>query len=105
MTAATALAGSGQPVRAGGLPLATLPFDERDVRSATEPPEARGVPRDGVRLLVARPTSVTHATFADLPAFLTPGDLVVVNTSATLAAALPGTRRRTGAAVTIHFST
>ena len=63
------------------------------------------MPRDGVRLLVARPSSVTHAVFADLPAFLEPGDLVVVNTSATLAAALDGNRRATGATVTVHFST
>ncbi len=82
-----------------------LLFDSSGIRSATEPPEAHGTPRDGVRLLVARPSSVTHAVFADLPAFLEPGDLVVVNTSATLAAALAGTRRRTGSTVTVHFST
>ena len=82
-----------------------LAFDATDVRSAAEPPEARGVPRDGVRLMVARPSSVTHAVFADLPAFLEPGDLVVVNTSATLAAALDGKRRVTGTTVTVHFST
>jgi S-adenosylmethionine:tRNA ribosyltransferase-isomerase len=93
------------PTLAGRLPQAMLPFGAADVRSATQPPEARGVPRDGVRLLVARSTSVTHAIFADLPAFLSPGDLVVVNTSATLAAALGGKRRATGATVTVHFST
>jgi len=82
-----------------------LAFDATDVRSAAEPPEARGVPRDGVRLMVARSSSVTHAVFANLPAFLEPGDLVVVNTSATLAAALEGKRRATGATVTVHFST
>jgi S-adenosylmethionine:tRNA ribosyltransferase-isomerase len=104
-TLRTALAGGSRPTLGGRLPLAALPFDATDVHSATEPPEARGVPRDGVRLLVARPTSVTHAIFADLPAFLEPGDLVVVNTSATLAAALDGRRRATGATVTVHFST
>jgi S-adenosylmethionine:tRNA ribosyltransferase-isomerase len=100
MTASTLRAGLGRR-----LPLASLPFDATDVRSAAEPPEARGVPRDGVRLLVARPTSVTHALFADLAAFLEPGDLVVVNTSATLAAALEGTRRTSGRTLTVHFST
>jgi len=105
MTAAIASARLAGPALARRLPLAVLPFDETDVRSAAEPPEARGVPRDGVRLLVARPTSVTHAVFADLAAFLEPGDLVVVNTSATLAAALEGNRRSTGAPVTVHFST
>jgi S-adenosylmethionine:tRNA ribosyltransferase-isomerase len=84
---------------------AALPFNPTDVRSASEPPEERGVRRDGVRLLVAGPGSVTHAVFADLPVFLEPGDLVVVNTSATLAAALEGQRRTTGSKVTVHFST
>lgn len=75
------------------------------VPSATEPPEARGVPRDGVRLLVARGGGLTHALFADLPAFLAPGDLLVVNTSATLASSVPGRRRGSGRQVTVHFST
>ena len=57
---------------------------------ATAPPEARGLSRDGVRLLVARPDGVTHRRFSDLPELLTPGDLVVVNTSATLPAAVDG---------------
>ena len=74
------------------------------VRSAGEPPEARGLSRDGVRLLVARPDGVRHTLFADLPGFLDPGDLVVVNTSATLAAAVRGLRRG-GREVTLHFST
>ena len=62
------------------------------VRSATEPPEARGLARDEVRLLVAGPCRVEHATFRDLAGFLEPGDLVVVNTSGTLAAAVEGVR-------------
>jgi S-adenosylmethionine:tRNA ribosyltransferase-isomerase len=73
------------------------------VRAASMPPEARGLARDDVRLLVARPRTVEHATFRDLPRFLAPGDLVVVNTSRTLAAAVDG-RRRQGP-VTVHFST
>lgn len=71
-------------------------------RSAAEPPEARGLSRDGVRLLVARPGDMTHASFADLATFLEPGDLVVVNTSATLASSVTGRRRRRP--VTVHFS-
>jgi S-adenosylmethionine:tRNA ribosyltransferase-isomerase len=61
---------------------------------AHEPPEARGLARDSVRLLVADAVdgSVAHARFDQLPTFLAPGDLVVVNTSATLAAALPAVR-------------
>ena len=55
---------------------------------AALPPEHRGVPRDGVKLLVARPQGVEHRTFRDLPELLLPGDLLVVNTSATLPAAV-----------------
>ena len=73
------------------------------IRSATRPAEARGLTRDGVRLLAATPDGLVHATFRDLPRFLAPGDLLVVNNSATLAAALPG-RRAGGAAVTVHLS-
>lgn len=70
---------------------------------AAEPAEARGLRRDAVRLLVSSADSIRHATFRDLPDHLREGDLLVVNTSATLAAALPG--RRTGDAVAVHVST
>jgi S-adenosylmethionine:tRNA ribosyltransferase-isomerase len=58
---------------------------------ASAPPEARGMARDEVRLLVARRGDgrLEHARFRELPSFLRAGDLVVVNTSATLPAALP----------------
>jgi S-adenosylmethionine:tRNA ribosyltransferase-isomerase len=73
---------------------------------AHEPPEARGLARDEVRLLVARRHDgrITHARFKDLPAFLAPGDLVVVNTSATLPAALPA-RRADGRELELRLST
>lgn len=70
------------------------------MRAATAPPSRR----DGVRLLVAGPDRLQHSTFADLGRFLEPGDLVVVNTSGTLSAAVDGTRRD-GRAVTVHFAT
>ena len=73
------------------------------VWSASAPPEARGLARDEVRLLVAAPAGIDHARFRDLPRFLAAGDLVVVNTSGTLAAAVDG-RRRQGL-VTVHLST
>ena len=72
-------------------------------RAASQPPEARGLTRDGVRLLAATPDGLVHARFHDLPRFLSPGDLLVVNTSATLAAALPA-QRAGGRAVTVHLS-
>jgi S-adenosylmethionine:tRNA ribosyltransferase-isomerase len=77
----------------------TLP----DYLIAAEPPEARGVARDGVRLLVARAGGVEHARFRDLPNLLQPGDLLVVNTSATLPAAVDGIRPG-GEPVVAHFS-
>lgn len=73
-------------------------------RSASVPPEARGVPRDGVRLLATDGADVHHARFRDLSRFLRAGDLLVVNDSATLPAAIDG-RRGDGADVTVHFST
>jgi S-adenosylmethionine:tRNA ribosyltransferase-isomerase len=66
--------------------------------SATGPPEGRGLARDALRLMVSRVAddSIVHATFRDLPDFLTPGDLLVVNASATISAALDAWRRRSG---------
>jgi S-adenosylmethionine:tRNA ribosyltransferase-isomerase len=61
------------------------------LREAHEPAEVRGAARDDVRLLVSRRAGghIDHARFAELPELLDPGDLLVVNTSATLPAALP----------------
>lgn len=55
---------------------------------AAEPPEHRGLERDEVRLLVTTRDGVQHRRFRDLPDLLGEGDLVVINTSATLPAAL-----------------
>jgi S-adenosylmethionine:tRNA ribosyltransferase-isomerase len=59
---------------------------------ATAPPEARGLRRDHVRLLlVDRATgSVRHHRFHELPRLLEPGDLLVANDSRTLPASLLG---------------
>ena len=72
------------------LPAAGLDFEIPSGAEATAPPERRGLTRDGVRLLVARGTATTQHGFVDLPDLLAPGDLVVVNTSATLPAAVDG---------------
>jgi S-adenosylmethionine:tRNA ribosyltransferase-isomerase len=58
---------------------------------AREPAEVRGAGRDDVRLLVAHREEgrIEHARFAELPELLDPGDLLVINTSATLPAAVP----------------
>lgn len=72
---------------------------------AHEPPEARGLARDDVRLLVSRPdVAPVHAGFRDLPEILDPGDLLVINTSATLPASLDATRPD-GSALELHLST
>ena len=71
---------------------------------ATAPPERRGLTRDGVRLLVASPSAIEHRRFRDLPDLLAPGDLVVINTSATLPAALDA-RRDAGERTRVHIST
>ncbi|MEV7023915.1 S-adenosylmethionine:tRNA ribosyltransferase-isomerase [Kitasatospora sp. NPDC093558] len=73
--------------------------------SARAPAEARGRARDGVRMLVGRRDrgTVEHHRFTDLPAVLRPGDLLVVNNSATIPAALPA-RLPDGTPVALHLS-
>ncbi len=73
---------------------------------ASEPPEARGLARDEVRLMVsagraARSSTPASATCRD---FLDPGDLLVVNNSATLPAAVPA-RLRDGEPIELRFAT
>lgn len=73
---------------------------------ATAPPERRGVARDEVRLLVTdRANRIhAHARFLELPSFLRKGDLLVVNDSATLPAAIAA-RRSNGQSINLHIST
>src|SRR5215207_10886535 len=66
-----------------------LDFSRPPSLQATGPPERRGLERDEVRLLVTTDRGHEHARFRDLPRFLAPGTLLVVNTSATLPASLP----------------
>ncbi|MFE1029480.1 S-adenosylmethionine:tRNA ribosyltransferase-isomerase [Streptomyces sp. NPDC058818] len=83
----------------------TLALRVPEELSARVPAEQRepGQDRDGVRLLVSRGTEVSHHGFRELPGLLRAGDLLVVNTSATLAAAVDG--RVGDAPVVVHFST
>jgi S-adenosylmethionine:tRNA ribosyltransferase-isomerase len=71
---------------------------------ATAPPEWHGLRRDEVRLMAVRPGAIDSTRFQDLPDLLEPGDLVVVNTSATLPARVTA-RRADGLAVPLHVST
>jgi len=73
---------------------------------AGEPPEARGLARDEVRLIVSTlaDNRVSHTRFRALPDFLNAGDLLVINTSGTLNAALSATRAD-GTPLQLHLST
>ncbi|MFJ7960853.1 S-adenosylmethionine:tRNA ribosyltransferase-isomerase [Streptomyces sp. NPDC096319] len=77
--------------------------------SARVPAEQRGPGRgrDDVRLLVSRGGAVSHHSFGELPGLLRAGDVLVVNTSTTLAAAVDGRMgpEPGGEAVVVHFST
>jgi S-adenosylmethionine:tRNA ribosyltransferase-isomerase len=74
---------------------------------AHEPPEARGLARDDVRLMVATRADgrIEHARFHDLPAVLRAGDLVVVNVSATMPAAIGARRDGAPREVEVHVAT
>jgi S-adenosylmethionine:tRNA ribosyltransferase-isomerase len=81
-------------------------FELPSTLEAAEPPEARGLKRDQVRLLVSdiEADSIEHARFSDLPRWLSAGDLLVVNVSGTLSAALSATADD-GRAFELHLST
>ena len=86
--------------------MTALAFEIQPDLEAHEPPEARGLERDGVRMLVARRAehSIEHRVFRDLPELLEPGDVLVINVSATIPAAVPA-RRSNGTRVRLHFAT
>jgi S-adenosylmethionine:tRNA ribosyltransferase-isomerase len=68
-----------------------------EATAATPPAE-----RDGVRLLVARPEGLSHEHFRDVTDHLEPGDLVVVNDSATVNGEMDAVRD--GRAIVLHAS-
>jgi S-adenosylmethionine:tRNA ribosyltransferase-isomerase len=83
-----------------------LRFELPPELEAGEPPEARGLRRDEVRLMVSYldEDRAVHSKFGDLPEFLRAGDILVVNTSGTMNAALPA-ERSDGTPLTAHLST
>ncbi len=87
-----------------GLPL--LNFILSSELEAKEPPEARGLARDEVRLMVSHISTdqVVHTRFRQIGDFLEPGDVLVINTSGTLNAALTATRAD-GTQFELHLST
>lgn len=79
-------------------------FREPGDTTAPAPPEYRGLERGEVRLLVATPEQLTHTRFPRLPEHLRAGDLVVVNTSATVPGEIDGHSSRHGPIV-LHVAT
>lgn len=87
--------------------LNTLDFTLPPELEASEPPEARGLARDQVRLMVSYRSDdhVVHSQFRDLPDFLRAGDVLVINTSGTLNAALNVVRAEDNQPFELHIST
>lgn len=86
----------------GRLPLSFTLDAERE---AHEPPEARGIHRDQVALIVSDGVAEPALSRFDLlPSWLRRGDLLVVNTSATIPAALDASGLG-GERLVIHLST
>jgi len=92
--------------RPGLTTLRPLSFHLPAELEAPSPPEARGLTRDAVRMMVASrgDGSLVHTHFSELPRFLHEGDLVVINTSGTLAAELDATDPA-GRPLQVHLST
>lgn len=85
---------------------ATLDFVLPNDLHASSPPEARGIARDAVRLMVSSSSSerVRHTQFFRMGEFLRTGDVLVINTSGTRSAALPALGND-GAKFELHLST
>jgi S-adenosylmethionine:tRNA ribosyltransferase-isomerase len=84
----------------------SLDFELPSELEAGEPPEARGLMRDEVCLMVsyASDDRVIHSRFRDLEDFLEAGDVLVINTSGTMNAALEA-EREDGTELELHLST
>ena len=69
---------------------------------APRPAEERGLGRDEVRLLVATPDGLSYGRFHELPDHLRAGDVLVVNTSATVAAEIDAVL--SGSPIVVHVA-
>ena len=87
-------------------PLSLIEFSLPSELEASAPPEARGLRRDQVRLMVSSYSTdqVRHTRFYQLDKYLDEGDLVVINTSRTRNAALLASRAD-GTVLELHLST
>jgi S-adenosylmethionine:tRNA ribosyltransferase-isomerase len=84
-----------------------LSFELPAVLEAGEPPEARGLARDKVRLMVSHYTDdriTHHECFCEFDSYLKAGDVLVINTSGTLPAALAA-ERHDRTRLELHLST
>ncbi|MGH2699415.1 MAG: S-adenosylmethionine:tRNA ribosyltransferase-isomerase, partial [Actinomycetota bacterium] len=92
--------------RVGAAAREEMEFDLPDALVALDPPEDRGLRRDDVRLLVSRLPGgeIDHRCFRELSDLLNPGDVLVINTSATLPASLPAIAPD-GTLLRLHLST
>jgi S-adenosylmethionine:tRNA ribosyltransferase-isomerase len=86
--------------------LSSIEFQLPPELEASEPPEARGLQRDHVRLMVSNYSTdqVWHTRFDQLPEYLSEGDVIVVNTSRTRNSALLASRADS-AVIELHLST
>ena len=97
---------SAQSLGAAPFPSTGFDFTLPPDLEAAEPPEARGLARDEVRLMVSHRSidQITHARFREIGDFLRAGDVLAINTSGTLNAALMVTRAD-GTPAELHLST
>lgn len=88
------------------VPTSEFEFSLPPELEAGEPPEARGLQRDQVRLMVSNYSDdqIKHARFNELPNFLNKGDILVINTSRTRNSALEALRAD-GTPLELHLST
>jgi S-adenosylmethionine:tRNA ribosyltransferase-isomerase len=86
-------------------PLSTIEFSLPPELEASAPPEARGLRRDQVRLMVSNYSTdrVEHTRFYNFHKFLYEGDVLVINTSRTRNSALLATRSD-GTLLELHLS-
>jgi S-adenosylmethionine:tRNA ribosyltransferase-isomerase len=86
--------------------LSTIEFSLPPELEASAPPEARGLRRDQVRLMVSNYSTdqVRHNRFYHLDKYLDEGDVIVINTSRTRNSALLALRGD-GSPVELHLST
>jgi S-adenosylmethionine:tRNA ribosyltransferase-isomerase len=86
--------------------LSAIEFSLPPELEASAPPEARGLRRDQVRLMVSNYSTdqVKHTRFYHLDKYLNEGDVLVINTSRTRNSALLASRAD-GSAVELHLST